>query len=131
MGIPVKAKAVTKDQARVVLSTALNILSKWDASNEQSCNILRVSRSTITRAQQGKGVELDSDQLDRASIVLNCHSALRLVFDNPENVYGFPKMENHNDFFNGRKPLEIMAQGDFLSLVETFKRIDALRGGGW
>ncbi|KAA0945285.1 hypothetical protein FQ186_28780 [Pseudomonas sp. ANT_H14] len=131
MRIPLKATAVNKDQARVVLSTALNILMKWDASTDQSCNILRVSRSTITRAQQGKGVELDSDQLDRASIVLNCHAALRLVFDNPDNVYGFPNMENHNDFFNGRKPLEIMAQGDFLSLMETFKRIDALRGGGW
>jgi hypothetical protein len=130
MGIPLKATAFTKDQSRLVLSTALNILSKWDASNEQCTNILRVSRSTITRAQQGKGVELDSDQLDRASIVLNCHAALRLVFDNPENVYGFPNMENHNDFFNGRKPLEIMAQGDLLSLTETFKRIDALLVAG-
>ena len=72
MGTPVKAPAFTKDQARVVLSTALNILMKWDASTEQSCNILRVSRSTITRALQGKGVELDSDQLERASIILNC-----------------------------------------------------------
>lgn len=131
MAAPLKALAFTKDQARVVLSTALNILMKWDASTEQSCNILRVSRSTITRALQGKGVELDSDQLERASIILNCHAALRLVFDNPENVYGFPRMENHNDFFNGRKPLEIMAQGDLLSLFETYKRIDALRGGGW
>jgi hypothetical protein len=131
MRTPLKATAVTRDQARVVLSTALNILMKWDASTDQACNILRVSRSTITRTQQGKGVELDGDQLDRASIVLNCHAALRLVFDNPENVYGFPNMENHNDFFNGRKPLEIMAQGDFFSLMETYKRIDALRGGGW
>ena len=131
MGTPARAAAFTKDQARVVLSTALNILMKWDASTEQSCNILRVSRSTITRALQGKGVELDVDQLQRASIILNSHAALRLVFDNPENVYGFPRMENHNDFFNGRTPLEIMAQGDLLSLFETYKRIDALRGGGW
>jgi hypothetical protein len=126
-----KALALTKDQGRAVLSTALNILAKWGATTEQSCNILRVSRSTITRALQGKGAELDSDQLARASIVLNCHAALRLVFDNPDNVYGFPGMDNHNDFFNGRKPLEIMAQGDLFSLFETYKRIDALRGGGW
>lgn len=126
-----RSPAFTKDQSRVVLNTALNILTKWAASTEQSCNILRVSRSTIARTLQGKGVELDSDQLERASIVLNCHAALRLVFDNPENVYGFPQMENHNDFFNGRRPLEIMAQGDLMSLFETYKRIDALRGAGW
>lgn len=131
MNATLKAAAFTKDQSRVVLNTALNILGKWAASTEQSCNILRVSRSTISRAHKGKAVELDSDQLERASIVLNCHAALRLVFDNPENVYGFPQMENHNDFFNGRRPLEIMAQGDLMSLFETYKRIDALRGAGW
>ncbi|MBX9763172.1 MAG: hypothetical protein K2Y24_09090 [Pseudomonadaceae bacterium] len=118
--------AFSKDQGSVILRTALRILEKWKATNEQACSILRVSRSSISRAQQGKGVELDRDQLERASIVLNCHASLRLVFDNPENVYGFVGKENHNDFFNGRKPLEVMAQGDLMSLFETYKRIDAL-----
>lgn len=130
MGASIKAPGLSKDQARAVLKTALNILMKWAASTEQSCSILRVPRSTITRALQGKGVELDRDQLERASIVLNCHAALWLVFDNPENVYGFPRMENHNDFFNGRTPLEIMAQGDLMSLFETYKRIDELLVAG-
>jgi len=111
-------------------STALRILEKWKATTEQASSVLRVSRSSISRAQQGKGVELDRDQLERASIVLNCHASLRLVFDNPENVYGFMGLENHNEFFNGRKPLEIMAQGDLMPLFEVYKRIDAFCGGG-
>ncbi len=114
----------------MILRTALRILGKWKATTEQACSILRISRSSISHAQQGKGIELDCDQLERASIVLNCHASLRQVFDNPENVYGFVGKENHNDFFNGRKPLEIMAQGDLLSLFETYKRIDALCGTG-
>ncbi len=126
-----RTRTFSKDQSGVILRTALRILEKWKATTEQEISILRVSRSSISRIQQGKGVELDCDQLERASIVLNCHASLRLVFDNPVNVYGFVGMENHNDFFNGRKPLEIMAQGDLLSLFETYKRIDALRGGGW
>ena len=126
MGAPLVAPALSGTQADAVLKTAISILNKWTASTEQSCKILRVSRSTITRSLQGKGVALDSDQLERASIVLNCHAALRTVFDNPENVYGFPTMVNHNDFFNGRAPLVIMAQGDFMSLYETYRRIDAL-----
>ncbi|MNY55821.1 hypothetical protein D3C86_1918320 [compost metagenome] len=69
--------------------------------------------------------------MQRISFVLNMHAALRLVFDNPENVYGFAAMANHNAFFNGRTPLEIMAQGDMISLYETFRRIDALRGSQW
>lgn len=120
-----RIRAFSTDQSGVILRTALRVLEKWKATTEQASNVLRVSRSSISRAHQGKSVELDRDQLERASIVLNCHASLRLVFDNPENVYGFMGLENQNEFFNGRKPLEIMAQGDLMSLLETYKRIDA------
>jgi len=124
----------SKSQSTIGLRAALKILERWQASSEQSCRILRISRSTYTRASQRDSewaVSLDADQLQRVSLVLNMHSALRLVFDNPENVYGFVAMANHNEFFNGRSPLEIMAQGDMISLYETFRRIDVLRGAGW
>lgn len=121
-----KSPTFSKNQNAVILRTALKILEQWRATAEQSCSILRASHNTITRALQGKDVELDVDQLERASIILNCHATLQLVFDNPENVYGFPRMKNHNDFFNGRAPLEIMAQGDLIQLQETYKRIEAL-----
>ena len=124
----------SKSRGTAGLRAALNILDRWQASSEQSCRILRISRSTYTRALQKDpawSVSLDTDQLQRISLVLNIHSALRVVFDNPENVYGFVAMDNHNDFFNGRSPLEIMAQGDMIALYETFRRIDVLRGAGW
>lgn len=121
-----RIRAFSTDQRGVILRTALRVLEKWKATTEQASNVLRVSRSSISRAHQGKGVELDRDQLERASIVLNCHASLRLAFDNPENVYGFMGLENQNEFFNGRKPLEIMAQGDLMSILETYKRIDAI-----
>lgn len=125
---------LSKEQCVSGLRTALRILDKWDASSEQACRILRISRSTYTRAKQTGSewsVGLDMDQMQRISFVLNIHAALRTVFDNPENVYGFPSMDNDNEFFNGRKPLDIMAQGDFVSLYETFRRVDALRGAQW
>lgn len=124
----------TRDQCVAGLRTALRILDKWNASGEQSCRILRISRSTYTRGRQGDAqwsVSLDMDQMHRISFVLNIHAALRTIFDNPENVYGFPGMENTNAFFNGRTPLDVMAQGDFISLYETFRRVDALRGAQW
>lgn len=125
---------LSKEQCVSGLRTALRILDKWDASSEQACRILRISRSTYTRAKQTGSewsVGLDMDQMHRISFVLNIHAALRTVFDNPDNVYGFPSMENDNEFFNGRKPLDIMAQGDIVSLYETFRRVDALRGAQW
>jgi hypothetical protein len=134
MTVAIQAHDFSREQCVAGLRAALNILDKWGASSEQACRVLRISRSTYTRARQRDSqwsVGLDADQLQRISMVLNIHAALRLVFDNPENVYGFPSMENRNEFFNGRAPLDIMAQGDMISLYETFRRIDALRGAQW
>ncbi len=120
----VAAASISNDHAGAGLRTAIAILDKWGASVEQACRILRISRSTHSRAKlQRWSAALDTDQLQRISMVLNVHSALRLIFHNPENVYGFVSMANHNPFFNGRSPLDIMAQGDMISLYETFRRI--------
>ena len=73
---------------------------------------------------------LSGDQVERISYILNIHAALRIVFDNPENVYGFMSMPNNNSYFNGRTPLTVISTGNFGALYETFKRVDALRGGG-
>jgi hypothetical protein len=129
-----QAQAFSKDQCVTGLRAAVGILEKWQASGDQACRILRISRSTYSRAKQRDpdwSVSLDSDQMQRISFILNIHAALRLVFDNPENVYGFAAMANENEFFNGRSPLEIMSQGDMISLYETFRRIDVLRGAQW
>jgi hypothetical protein len=134
MAVALQEQAFTKSQCVTGLRAAVGILEKWGASSDQACRILRISRSTYTRARQRDpewAVTLDSDQMQRISFVLNIHAALRLVFDNPENVYGFPSMTNDNAFFNGRSPLEIMSQGDMISLYETFRRIDVLRGAQW
>ncbi|WP_407920317.1 antitoxin Xre-like helix-turn-helix domain-containing protein [Halopseudomonas pachastrellae] len=131
MAMTTAPAAAKKDMALVGLRTALNILAKWKTSTEQAGNILRVSRSTISRARTDKAVSLDEDQLKRVSLVLNIHSALRMLFDNPANVYGFMQMENHNEFFNGRSPMDVVQGGDMIALYETFRRIDSLRGAQW
>jgi hypothetical protein len=134
MTTALQTQGFTKDQCAAGLRAAVGILEKWQASSDQACRILRISRSTHARAKQRDlawSVSLDSDQMQRISFVLNMHAALRLVFDNPANVYGFPALANHNEFFNGRAPIEVMSQGDMISLYETFRRIDALRGALW
>ncbi|MBC3335307.1 hypothetical protein HU732_03305 [Pseudomonas proteolytica] len=134
MSLALQVQPFTREQCVAGLRAAVSILEKWRASSDQACRILRISRSTYTRARQryaAWSVSLDADQMQRISFVLNIHATLRMVFDNPENVYGFPAMPNDNLFFNGRSPLEIMAQGDMISLYETFRRIDVLRGAQW
>ena len=134
MSVALQAQEFTRSHCVTGLRAAVTVLEKWNATAEQACRILRISRSTYTRAKQRDAewsVSLDTDQMQRISFVLNIHAALRLVFDNPENVYGFPDMKNDNEFFNGRAPLEIMSQGDMISLYETFRRINVLRNAQW
>lgn len=128
------AVASEKSTAATGLRAAVAILDKWGATGEQGEAILRVSHSTYARAKRKDGlatISLDRDQLSRVSFVLNMHAALRMVFDNPENLYGFMRMPNNNAFFFGRSPLEVMSTGDIVAVYETFRRIDALRGGQW
>lgn len=114
------------------LKAAFTILEKWGCSTEQMQAILRLPRATFYKYRSHpESARLDKDQLTRISYLLNIHQALRIVFDNPENVYGFMAKRNHNPYFNGRAPLDVIEGGDFAALYETFKRIDSLRGGLW
>ena len=130
MFITDKSQTLSKNHSAIGLRTAINILDKWSASVKQASLILRISPRTIAHAKNKENtdwtVNLDVDVMQRISLVLNIHSALRLIFDNPDNVYGFVGMKNDNEFFNGRAPLDIMAQGDLVSLYETFKQINSL-----
>ncbi len=92
-----KSQTLSKNHSVIGLRTAINILDKWSASVKQASSILRISPSTIAHAKNKENtdwtVDLDLDVMQRISLVLNIHSALRLIFDNPENVYGFVGME--------------------------------------
>ncbi|PAU73989.1 hypothetical protein [Halomonas salipaludis] len=112
-----------KDKATTGLQTAVTILEKWGASSEQGTAILRVPADIYTCARRRDPewqAYVDEDQLTRISYVLNIHAALRVTFDNPNNLYGFMRMTNHNEFFNDRSPLEVIASGDIGSLRETW-----------
>ena len=126
-----KLQTPSPEKAGKGLKAALNILDKWGCSPEQAWSILGMKRSTFYKYREGGDrPQLTGDQLERISYILNIHAALRVVFDNPENVYGFMSMENNNPYFNGRSPLDIIATGNFGALYETARRIDALRGAG-
>ncbi|MFV7771682.1 MbcA/ParS/Xre antitoxin family protein [Shewanella marisflavi] len=118
--------------SKVGFDAAVAIMKHWKCKTDDMLNILRINRSSFFSYKSGKGeFTLDRDQLTRISYVLNIHAALRTVFSNPENVYGFMKMVNNNPYFEGRTPLEIIKDGGFGELHEVHSRIDSLRSGGW
>ncbi|APX91769.1 hypothetical protein BWR19_01760 [Halomonas sp. 1513] len=119
-----------KDKATTGLQVAVTILEKWGATVEQGTAILRVSPDTYAYAKQRDPewqISLDDDQLGRISYVLNIHAALRILFENSDNLYGFMGMTNYNEGFNGRSPLEVIACGSISTLRETWLRVNMER----
>ena len=89
------------------------------------------SKATLSKfSNHPDKLRLSPDQLTRLSLLLNIHHALRIVFSNPENVYGYMKIANNNAPFNGQSPVSV-AMRDFVGLYSTFTFMDALKGGGW
>ncbi|WP_426810442.1 hypothetical protein ABOC32_06305 [Pseudomonas sp. WOUb67] len=125
----VSNERLTSLQCTVGLRAALRIIEGWKATPSQACRILRISLSTFRRAVRGSGcgAKLDLDQQQRIGLVIGIHGFLRATFTNQENVRGFPSFKNGNSFFDGRSPLEVMAQGDLISLYETYKRIEQIQ----
>ena len=114
------------------LRAAITILKGWKASRSQIQKILGISSYALDRVTAGNAPsKLDGEQIERISMVLNIHAAMRTLFENPANVYGFMRRPNANDFFNGRSPLDVIAEGRLQDLVETHQRIEGLRNGTW
>lgn len=129
MGLAKRNGFETKALSRIGFKAADNILSSWGCTNQQSQNILKLSKSSYHKFKATpETIKLSDDQLERVSYILNMHQALRLVFSNPANISNFMGMKNNNDYFAGRSPLEIIESGKFGDLYEVARRVDALRG---
>lgn len=62
----------------------------------------------------------------RAALVNGMSSDLEQVFSNPRNRQDFMMMNNDNDYFKGRSPLNVISDGSLSSLEECAKRIKFL-----
>lgn len=125
-------EADLQDKGRKALNAVLNLLERWDLAEKDKMLLLGMSRSTYFKAKSEPGAaRISPDLLERLSYLLNIHLALRTLFNNEANVYGFIKQPNGNGVFGGMSPLEYMSAGTVASLYETARHLDGLRGGGW
>ncbi|GAA5127628.1 MbcA/ParS/Xre antitoxin family protein [Alloalcanivorax gelatiniphagus] len=121
------------DQARhAALRAVLRLFEHWQCSEKEKMALLGVGRSTLHKYQgRPDSARISNDLLERLSYLLNIHQALRTLFANKENVYGFVRLPNHNPFFNGASPMDVMSNGRVASLYEVNRQLDSLRGGQW
>lgn len=125
-------KEVLTAHVNKAFKVALGICDKWECSVAEKEAIFGMPRSTLHRnTKKPLEAKLSGDQIERVSYILNIHQALRIVFSNSENIYGYMNMKNNNPYFNGQTPMDIIKTGSFGSLYEVFTRINAMRGGQW
>lgn len=123
-------QALPANAAQAAVGTALNIMDKWNCSEKEKMALLGVGRSTLHKYQSAPAsARLSPDLLERISYLLNIHAVLRIVFENPENQYGFLRMPNKNSFFDGKAPMDILSSGLMSALYEVHRHLDAMRNG--
>jgi len=110
-----------------VLKAAFRIMEKWGCSSEQIQAVLQLSERDYQEFLKAPETsDLNEEQLKRVSYLLNIHASLRNTFSNPENIYGFMSLANHNPFFEGRTPLEIICEGNLVNLRNVSEQIEAV-----
>jgi len=126
------SSAIDDNDVRTGLKVVLRILQKWQCSEAEKTALLGIRRSTLHKYQDDPhSARVTPDLTERVSYLLNIHNALRLLFGNPENVYGFVRMANDSYPFNGLSPMQFMQSGRCASLYEVFRHLDGLRSGQW
>jgi Protein of unknown function (DUF2384) len=124
------AQSLPASAAQAAITSVLNIMDKWSCSEKEKMALLGIGRSTLHKYHSApSSARLSPDLLERISYLLNIHAILRMLFENPENVYGFMRMPNHNAFFNGKAPMEILSSGLVSALYEVHRHLDAIRDG--
>lgn len=108
------------------LEASFKILERWEASSGQILSILGISNPIDQTLSSG---QFSTEQITRISYILNIHAALRTLFTNDKNVYGFMTMENKSKFFSGERPLSLIESGDLKAIERVANHLISLSQG--
>ncbi|WP_100913380.1 hypothetical protein [Pseudoalteromonas spongiae] len=92
---------------------ANQVLDKWEISQEVRDAILPTDESSKNNAC-------------RYTLINKIDTSLQRCFNNADNVNQFMLMKNYNPFFNGRRPIDIISNGELKALYEVTKHIRAM-----
>ena len=116
---------------RVAVKLFLGICDEWGLSTDQRLILAgQTSRTTLStwkdKIENGQGVKLQPDTLERMSYISGIYKSLELLFEDRERIKSWPKAPNND--FGGQSALERMLCGRMADLVDVRRYLDGWRG---
>ena len=107
----------------------LNVADAWGLNVAERRVLLGdIARATYHNWQSGKVGTLGRDQIERVSLVLGIHKALRLLFADDGAALRWLRSANRDIAFAGRSPLDRALRGGIDDLYTVRRYLDGWRG---
>ena len=117
-----------KDMAKAGMKAVFVLKDLWNLSHGQTKALLGMpAQRTYDRWKTGEIGHVSHDLLDRLSYIAGIHKALRMLYRNPDNIYGWITAPNRQ--FGGQPPIDRMTAGSLTDLAFVRAHLDTLRGG--
>jgi hypothetical protein len=117
---------ITDDEAAAMFRAVLNLLAKWDLTDDQASTLLDVPVRTFRRWKALGPGRIDRDGKARLSNLMGIHKALRILFREPQRGYRWIKAPNAA--FGGASALDLMLGGELTDLMRVRRYLDSERG---
>nr|WP_294555751.1 antitoxin Xre/MbcA/ParS toxin-binding domain-containing protein [uncultured Rhodopila sp.] len=118
---------ITDAEGGAMFRACVNLFRLWRVSDAEAAILLDLPSRTLARWKAGTIGRIGRDQKARLSNLMGIHSALRLIFREPERAYGWIKAPNQA--FGGRSALDVMLGGELTDLMRVRRYLDSERGG--
>ena len=118
---------ITDDEAKAMFRACLNLFARWGVTDAEAATLLDAAPRTYARWKAGEFGRLGRDQKARLSNLMGIHKALRIVFREPDRVYGWVRRPNRA--FGMRSALHVMLGGELTDIMRVRHYLDAERGG--
>ena len=111
------------------LKAFFEIAEVWHLTSDEQVKLLgSPPRSTFFKLKK-EGGQLNRDQLERISHIVNIYKCLRILFTDQQMADRWVRQPNQAPFIQGRSALEFMTQEGYLSDIFQVRRyLDAQRG---
>ncbi len=117
---------ITDAEAAAMFRACLNLFDRWGVGDAEAAILLDTAPRTFSRWKVSGPGRLGRDGKARLSNLMGIHKALRIIFRDPERVYGWVRRPNRA--FGMRSALDVMLGGELTDIMRVRRYLDAERG---